>query len=164
MSPRSRTEAAEPRHEATASAATPARHLVWGWFTLLVFISLGLVLEALHGLKVGAYLDVSNETRRLMWTLAHAHGTLIALIHLAFASTLRHREGPGGTHSKRLSLASRSLKAATVLMPAGFFLGGAYLHDGDPGLGVFLVPPGGLLLAVAVACIAFDLIAETRGR
>ena len=27
--------------------------------------------------------------RRLMWTLAHAHGTLLGLVHIAFAVTVR---------------------------------------------------------------------------
>ena len=62
------------------------RHLRFGWWSLATFGLLGLVLETLHGFKVGAYLDVSNETRRLMWTLAHAHGTLLGLVHLGFAS------------------------------------------------------------------------------
>lgn len=50
------------------------RHLRFGWWSLLFFLTFGLGLETLHGLKVGWYLDVENETRRLMWTLAHAHG------------------------------------------------------------------------------------------
>ena len=60
------------------------RHLQFGWWSLVVFATLGLVLETLHGFKVRAYLDVSNETRRLMWTLAHAHGTLLAIVHIVF--------------------------------------------------------------------------------
>ncbi|HVY72138.1 MAG TPA: hypothetical protein VHH73_19550 [Verrucomicrobiae bacterium] len=125
-----------------------SRHLHWGWWTLLVFLTMGLVLEALHGFKTGMYLRVSNETRRLMWTLAHAHGALLGLVNLGFASTLRLV--PGWPASSR-RLASGALKAATILMPAGFFLGGLFLHAGDPGLGILLVPPGGLLLFVSVA-------------
>ena len=64
------------------------RHLLFGWWSLLVFLSLGLGLETLHGFKVGWYLDVANEARRLTWTLAHAHGTLLGLIHLGFAWSL----------------------------------------------------------------------------
>ena len=79
--------------EATTNAAALARrHLQIGWWALLVFLSVGLVLEALHGLKVGLYLDVSNETRRLMWRLAHAHGTLLALVNLAFAVSVERLE------------------------------------------------------------------------
>ena len=49
---------------------------------------LGVFLETLHGFKAGFYLDASSATRRLMWTLAHAHGTLLSLVHLALAAFL----------------------------------------------------------------------------
>src|SRR4026208_1542192 len=64
------------------------RHLRFGWWSLLLFLSLGLTLEALHGFKASIYLNVSNEMRRWMWTLAHAHGASLALLHIAFAVTL----------------------------------------------------------------------------
>lgn len=121
------------------------RHLLLGWWSLLVFLSLGLALEAMHGLKLRWYLDVSSETRRLMFTLAHSHGTLVALVHLAFASLA------GGPAGRRLGEgASRALVAAGLLLPGGFLLGGFGIHDGDPGLGVLLVPVGGVLLLFAV--------------
>ena len=66
-------------------------HLRVGWWSMLVFLTLGVVLEALHAFKAGFYLDVSQETRRLMWTLAHAHGTLFGLVHIAFAGTIAPR-------------------------------------------------------------------------
>ena len=69
------------------------RHLRFGWWSLLLFATLGLVLESLQGFKVRAYLDVSNETRRLMWTLAHAHGTLGGLLHLGLAASVGHLVG-----------------------------------------------------------------------
>lgn len=65
------------------------RNLRFGWWSLLVFLSLGGVLETLHGFKVGWYVDVGNETRRLMFTLAHAHGTLLALVNIAAGLTGR---------------------------------------------------------------------------
>ena len=126
-------------------------HLQVGWWSLLVFLTLGIVLELLHALKVGWYLDVGNEARRLMWTLAHAHGTLVGLIHLGFANTARVH-----AHWKPSSrtVASRCLLSAGILLPMGFFLGGFFIHGGDPGLGVLLVPPGGLLLLIAVLLTA----------
>lgn len=123
------------------------RHLRFGWWTLLIFLTLGLVLEALHGLKIGFYLSVTNETRRLMWTLAHAHGTLLALVNLGFAFTVRLL--PEWSARER-GVASICLRAATLLMPAGFFLGGTVIYSGDPGLGIILLPVGGLLLLVSV--------------
>ena len=64
------------------------RHLRFGWYALLGFLILGAFLEGLHGFKAGFYLDVTHETRRLMWRLAHAHGTLLALVNIAFALSL----------------------------------------------------------------------------
>ena len=126
-------------------------HLRFGWWSLLCFLSLGIVLEGMHGLKVGWYLDVSNETRRLMWTLAHAHGTLLSLVHLAFALTVRSIAA-GETPWQRV--ASSSLRGASVALPGGFFLGGIKIYDGDPGLGVLLVPVGAVMLFVAVLSTA----------
>ena len=126
------------------------RHLRFGWWSLLLFAGLGLVLELLQGFKVRAYLDVSNETRRLMWTLAHAHGTLLAVVHVMFALTWR--AAPASLPKPRLI--STALIAASTLLPGGFFLGGLTFYSGDPGLGVVLVPVGGVLLLVAVFSIA----------
>jgi len=75
-----------------------SRHLRFGWWSLLVFLTLGIALDAMHGFKLGWYLDTVNETRRLMFTLAHAHGTLLGLIHLGFAATLRALPGWKGPY------------------------------------------------------------------
>lgn len=130
------------------------RHLRIGWLSLLVFLSLGLALEALHGLKVQAYLNAMNETRRLMWTLAHAHGTLLALVQLGFAFTVQQVPAWRG---RARTVASMSLLAAGALMPGGFFLGGVWVYAGDPGLGILLVPAGGALLFVAALLAALSL-------
>jgi hypothetical protein len=111
---------------------------------------LGLSLEVLHGLKLGWYLDVGNETRRLLWRLAHAHGVLLGLVHVAAGLSLAHlRFGERGPN-----LASRALCAATVLLPGGFFAGGIQVHGGDPGLGILPAPIGGLLLVVSLMIFA----------
>ena len=94
-----------------------------------MFVLVGLALEGLHGFKIGAYLDASNETRRSLWRLAHVHGALLSLVHIAFAVSLE-RIGEFGT-AKRV-LASRCLCDALVLMPTGGALGGAWIHGGDP--------------------------------
>jgi hypothetical protein len=134
------------------SAADPGRvNLRFGWWALLVFLSAGVALESMHGFKLGFYLDVTNETRRLMWTLAHAHGALLSILNLVFAATLGC--APGWSGPSRL-VASRCLIGSTILLPAGFALGGAFVHGGDPGLGILLVPPGALLLFVAALLAA----------
>lgn len=87
-----------------------------------------------------------------MWTLAHAHGALLGLVNIAFAITLRLRTGPG-----QAPLASRCLLGATAAIPTGFFLGGCFTYDGDPGLGTLLVPIGGVLLLVALGTMVRPL-------
>jgi|SRR3954462_4715803 hypothetical protein len=141
----------QPHTPALETAELVGRHLAFGWWTILIFLTIGLVLEGLHGLKIQSYLGVHQETRRLMWTLAHAHGTLLGVLNLGFAYTLgvivRWPE-------KSRNFASVLLRAATLLMPAGFFLGGLFTYSGDPGLGILLVPVGGILLFIAVFAAA----------
>ena len=130
------------------------RHLRLGWWSLLAFATLGLGLESLHGFKIRAYLDVSNETRRLMWTLAHAHGTLLAILNIVFGLSLR--VVPELTTS-RLAFVSSALAGATIVMPAAFFLGGIAFYAGDPGLGILLLPVGAILLLATIFWIARDV-------
>jgi len=53
-----------------------------------------------------------------------------------------------------ISNRSTSLLAASLLLPVGFFLGGVTYYEGDPGLGILLVPPGAVLLIAALFLIA----------
>jgi hypothetical protein len=126
------------------------RHHLVGWAALLLFLSLGAGLELLHGFKVGFYLDATQRLRREMWTLAHAHGTLLGLIHIGFAAGLMHF---GRWTAGRLKLVSFFLLDAALLIPLGFFLGGLSPSEVDPWPGVLLVPAGALLLFVAIALI-----------
>lgn len=119
-----------------------------GWTALTVFVAAGLVLEALHGLKLAGYLDPANALRREMWTLAHAHGALIAIVNLVFAAFVARQVWTGA------ELVSRLLLVAIVFVPLGFFLGGANPIATDPGVGIWLVPPGGLALLIACSLLA----------
>jgi hypothetical protein len=119
------------------------RHRKWGWGCLALFATIGLLLETLHGFKLAAFVD--HETRRTMWRLAHAHGAMLGLVHLGFASQLAS-DAVSGERARGASLA---LRVATVCMPGGFALGGAWYFDGDPGLGIALVPVGGVALIYA---------------
>jgi hypothetical protein len=146
----------KPPHEDRPDAETLrlARwHLRFGWWWLLLFLSLGIGLEALHGFKIDWYL--AYGTRREMWRLAHAHGTLLALVHLAFAATLPLAARVKGRWQ---SVASRCLTGAAIALPTGFFLGGLYLYSADPGLGIVLVPLGAVLLFVAVLLTARNVM------
>lgn len=127
-------------------------HLRFGWAMLLVFVCLGVALEAMHGFKVPWLLDVGQETRRTMWRLAHAHGTLLSVLNLGFAFTLS--QIPQWT---KASAASKSLRVASVLLPGGFFAGGVVIYDGDPGLGIALVPLGAAALLYAIILVVLGL-------
>jgi hypothetical protein len=130
-------------------------HIRIAWVGLLAFATLGLTLEGLHGFKSASYLGVGNETRRLMWTLAHAHGVGLSLVQIGFSVTVALCvELPNNL----LSLASRLLNCAFVLIPGGFLLGGIATYGGDPSLGVLLVPVGAFLLLAAVAAVAWGLL------
>jgi len=141
-----------PSKQAPPVAQLADRNLRFGWWSLLVFLSLGAILETLQGFKIGWYVDVGDETRRLMFTLAHAHGTLLAVVNIAAGLTARIAE----RFTLRPSV-SFALIWAAILLPAGFFLGGIVIYDGDPGLGVWLVPIGAALLFYSIARIALDL-------
>ena len=126
-------------------------HLCFGWWQLLVFLTLGIALEVMHGIKSGWYLDVHNETRRLMLTLAHTHGTLLALVNIAFSWTVIRLPEWKQSH---LKIASWCLLAASLLMPLGFLLGGLFPYIGDPSLGILLLPAAAVFLLVAVLLTA----------
>ena len=109
----------------------------------------------MHALKIGWYLEEPYEIRRLMWTLAHAHGTLLSLVHAVFALTIYVVPAES---TRYRGIASPLLIAASVLLPGGFFLGGCYIYSGDPGLGIFLVPVGALCLIASVFLTAVGLV------
>lgn len=128
------------------------RHLAFGWAMIASFIVLGLSLELLHGFKFQWYLSMANETRRLLWTLAHAHGVLLGLLNVVYALSLRNFPVRG----VRLELASALLIAGALCLPLGFLLGGIVVHGGDPNLFIVLSPLGGALLVAALPMIAYN--------
>lgn len=146
--------------DAPAAAAMIRRHLQFGWAALLAFLLLGVFLEAMHGFKVGWYLNAGEETRRLLLTLAHAHGVLLALVNLAFAATLSLVPE---LDARAARIASPCLVGAGILLPAGFGLGGLVTYGGDPGLAIFLIPPAALMLFAGVAAVAWALRRARRG-
>jgi hypothetical protein len=129
------------------------RHHLLGWCGLLLFLSLGVLLESLHGFKAGFYLDLNQKVRREMWTLAHAHGTLLSLMNIVFAAGVTQF---GRWTAARLRLVSLFLIDAALLIPLGFFSGGISPGESDPSLGILLVPFGAALLFVAVTSIAWS--------
>jgi hypothetical protein len=140
--------------EPAAEGALSIRHLALGWGALLVFVCLGLLLESLLAFKVGPYVDVDHEARRTMWRLAHAHGTGLALVNVGYGLTVR------AVPATADALASGCLVAALLLVPVGFFGGGLDVHGGDPGILVFLVPPGAVALVVGIARVAMATLSS----
>jgi len=145
--------AKQARTAPTNSQTTPGerRHFKIGWWSLFVFVCLGIVLEGMLAFRVGWYLDVGdNETHRLMLRLGHAHGTLLSVLNIVFAASLTRLSLPVGARV----LASRCLAAATLLVPGGFILGGLVTHGADPGLGIILLPVGAILLLFGIFQVA----------
>ena len=128
------------------------RHLRFGWWALGVYVLLGIGLETMHGFKIGWYLDVGNEVRRLMFTLGHFHGTMLALVNIAAGLTIRSVEA-----FRTKPSVSWALIWAAILLPAGFLSGGFVTYDGDPGSGIWLVPIGALFMLYGVAGFALNL-------
>ena len=142
---------AKPAATAPARLPEELRHFRFGWWSLFVFVSLGVLLEAFLAFRVGWYMDTgANETHRLMLRLGHAHGTLLSLMNIAFAAGLTRMNLDRAVRQ----LVSRCLTAATLLVPGGFILGGLVTHGAEPGLGIILLPVGALFLLFALFKLA----------
>ncbi len=123
-----------------------------GWSSLAAWIIFGLLIEGLIGFRSPALLD--DSIRREMFRLAHAHGTLLNLVLIAAAICAR-------LDLIRLGrVTSLGLRAAVVLLPCGFLLGGIWHFKDDPGLGIILVPVGAVLLLAAALQIGCSVWRE----
>ncbi len=146
-----RDRASAGAHEASQTKAIdPAigQTVRVGWLLLAVSLPFGLTLETFHAWKAPFY--VGSETRREMWRLAHAHGTLLGVVCLVWSALAEaHVAVP-----LRSSVA-RQLRWGAVLMPVGFFAGGILNSESDPSLGVLLAPVGAALLISALLRMAF---------
>ena len=78
--------------------------------------------------------------------MSHAHGNLLGILCLVFGA-LGERTVPD---ERARGSVSRWLRIGSVAMPAGFFVGGILSSEGDPSLGVLLVPLGGVCLLYAL--------------
>jgi hypothetical protein len=118
----------------------------FGFWSLLVWTGLGLALESAHAFKLSAYLDHPQRRELLVW--AHAHGVGLSLVVLAYAA-VGVEDG-----SARFG---RVLRAAALLMPAGFALAIFGQGEADPGPAIGLVPAGALLLLYGLFGVARGL-------
>ena len=126
-----------------AQDTSTRRTVVAGFLLLAVFVPVGLTLEALHAWKVQVYFG--SGLRRELWTLAHAHGGVLGLLCLVYGSVAERWLDA----ARRESIAT-TLRWGAVLMPVGFFAGGVLNSEGDPSLGILLVPVGAVLLLIAL--------------
>jgi hypothetical protein len=137
-------------NSAPAKAAAPLgvadRLLRQGWASIAVWMSVGLLLEGLLGYKIPAYLN--DPQRRELFRLAHTHGTLLGILLVVAALVIAR--GVSVPPS-----AATALRSGAVLMPVGFFIAGIWHTESDPGLAVWLVPAGALL--VIYAAVTFTL-------
>jgi hypothetical protein len=82
------------------------------------------------------------------------------VLNVAYALSLKLYQ----LRSPRLPVASVLLALGSLMLPAGFLLGGIVIHGGDPNAFIALSPIGGGLLAVAVPIAAYDFIGAARDR
>jgi hypothetical protein len=128
--------------------------LRFGWTAIALFLLLGLALEFFHLVKAPFYVEIA--IRRELWTLAHAHGTLLGLINVAFGATATRCLDSEAARS----MTSWMLRVGATAVPAGFFLGGIAQAEGDPSLFILLVPVGALLVLAGAAITARGALAR----
>lgn len=138
------SESDQASTEPVSTDRSTRRTVATGFFLLAIFMPMGLTFEALHALKIQVYLG--SSMRREMWTLAHAHGGILGILCLVYGSVAERWLAV----ARRRESIARILRWGAILMPLGFFLGGVANHEGDPSLGILLVPVGGLLLLWAL--------------
>ncbi len=124
-----------------------------GWIGVAVWMTLGLLLEGLLAYRAPSYLE--DAQRRELFRLAHAHGTALNGLLVLAGLTLQQLKGFP-------NLAALALRAGSLLMPIGFLLAGISHPEGDPGLGIWLVPPGALLMIFGVTALAISWRNRTK--
>ncbi len=146
----SRSKKLEPEKESLpiepATPSVPSQLMIQAWAAIALWMILGLVLEGLLGYKSPAYLQ--DSTRRELFRLAHTHGVLLNLLLIAAALCSRWRTPP--------PMAQHALRLGSVLMPIGFLLSGLWHPEGDPGIAIWLVPPGALLVIFSAIATALS--------
>lgn len=108
----------------------------------------GLVLESLVGLRTRGWMD--DALRRELVRLAHAHGGVLGLVNVALGFAMGRLRTPE-IWARRVRIAALG---GAVLVVAGFFGGGVWHGQSDPGPLVLLVPAGALLVLASVVAIA----------
>ena len=119
-----------------------------GWISLAAWIVFGILIEGLIGFRSPVLLD--DSIRRDMFRLAHAHGTLLNLVLIAAAICARLDL----IHFGRVT--SLGLRAAVVLLPGGFLLGGYGIIE--------TIPASAFFWCQSAPCFSFLLFAASDYR
>lgn len=117
-----------------------------GWLSVALWMMFGLLLEGLLGYKIPVYLE--DTERRELFRLAHAHGTLLGLVLVVAALWVEKKALARG--------ALVALRTGAIVMPLGFALAGVWHPEGDPGLFIWLVPPGALFVIFGTLALALS--------
>ena len=140
----------KPKESAKPSVneASPVAGLLrQGWISVACWMVVGLLLEGLLGYKAPGYLG--DPQRRELFRLAHSHGVLLGVILIIAALTAERYGLPP-------RLAQLALRIGAVMMPVGFLLAGVWHPEGDPGLAIWMVPPGALLVIFGAVAMALN--------
>jgi hypothetical protein len=128
----------DPRSLSQPSNERPINRalMIQGWAGVALWMSIGLLLEGLLGYKAPAYL--LDPQRRELFRLAHSHGVLLNVLLIAASLCGRYIAPP--------RFANHTLRIGSILMPLGFLVAGIWHPEGDPGLAIWIVPLGALLV------------------
>ena len=137
---------AKGKPSSTAPPDRLGRMIFQGWASIAVWMAFGLLLEGLLGFKSPPYLD--DLQRRELFRLAHTHGAFLGVV-LVVAALCGRRDARSAPRAATLAL-----RIGSLVMPLGFLLAGVWHPEGDPGLAVWLVPPGALMVIFGVIVIA----------
>ena len=130
--------------------------LFHGWLGLAIWIALGFLLESLMAYKAPSYLG--DPHRRELFRLAHAHGTLLHGLLVLVAIC-------GGRELVRVTRPTRfASRCGAIVMPIGFLLAGLWHPEGDPGLFIWLVPAGAVMIIFAAFSLVTAVYAERSAR
>lgn len=120
--------------------------LMQGWAAVAVWMTFGLMLEGFLAYKIPGYTD--DPQRRELFRLAHTHGTFLGLVLVAAAMSAKHLTAEPPRQIRG------ALRLGALMMPLGFLLAGIWHPEGDPGPGIWLVPPAALLAVFGVIGLA----------
>jgi len=133
-------------------AVGPERHLRLSIGVVAIFLASGLWLEAMFGLRARGWMD--DDLRREFLRLGHAHGGLLGLVNVALSVAMARLATPE-TWARKVRVAALF---GGLLVGLGFFGGGLWHGQTDPGPLVLVVPAGAMM--VLASCVAVALVRE----